>query len=317
MTGILAVGWNRSEDGARAGSAFEKLTVLAAALVLVASTAATVLEQSSVDNEPGRAERTTAGEPAAILPTKEAMVAAYTGAPYTYPSALRIGKPQGTQDVTIDPVRWYTDPFHNPIYYGARAARWFTGGATGMMVDFTHSKAIADRDREASFSGTINGKPAPPNARIADFIKHLEFSHGHNMLTLNGLLRLPSIHPRLSPYVGAGAGILLPHTEVEIANGEHRTYEYNYAGPTGQALIGVELRLARMSFFVEYKFTYAQYDAPLSQMDGSWFFLDIWRQIKRWLDGEQPPGGHASTRIASHQVISGLAVRFSALPAAP
>jgi hypothetical protein len=187
-----------------------------------------------------------------------------------------------------------------------------------MMVDFIHSKAMARLDEEASFSGTVDGTPLPARARISDIAKRLEFSHGHNMLLLNGLVRLPGIGGRLSPYVGAGAGVLLPHTEVELtAPGHPRTYEYNYAGPAGQTLIGLEVRLSRLSFFVEYKFTYADYDAPLSQMNGSWLFSDLWRQIQRWFKGEQPPGGHVSTRIASHQVVSGLAVRFAPRAAAP
>jgi len=244
------------------------------------------------------------------------MVGAYMGAPYTYPSTVRIEKP-GAYDITIDPVHWKAQPFKSPIYYGARVARWFKGGATGMMIDFIHSKAIADREQEADFSGTLDGEPLPPRAKISEIVKKLEFSHGHNMLTLNGLLRLPNIGAHLSPYVGAGAGVLLPHTEVRLKNGDPRTYEYQYAGPAGQALIGLEVRLSRMSVFLEYKFTYAQYEAPLSQKNGSWLFLDIWRQIQRWINGEQPPGGYVSTQLASHQLVGGLAVRFAAHPASP
>jgi hypothetical protein len=309
MTGMLTIGWSDAPGGARAG--FDKLSVLAAALLLMASAAAGVLEQSSLPGEPSRAEREAGGEPAATLPGREIMVGAYAGAPYTYPSQVRIEK-QGAENFTIDPVHWYGDPFHNPIYYGARVAQWFTGGKTGMMVDFIHSKAMARLDEEASFSGQIDGKPLPPRARISDIVKKLEFSHGHNMLLFNGLLRLPGIGARLSPYVGAGAGVLLPHTEVALAaKGHPRTYEYNYAGPAGQALVGLEVRFSRMSFFVEYKFTYGHYGAPLSQMDGSWLVSDILRQIARWMKGEEPPGGHVSTEIASHQVVSGLAVRFA------
>jgi hypothetical protein len=106
--------------------------------------------------------------------------------------------------------------------------------------------------------------------------------------------------------------VLLPHTEVKLTNGDSRTYEYNYAGPAGQALIGLEFRLSRMSVFLEYKFTYAQYEAPLSQMNGSWLILDIWRQFQRWMNGEEPPGGHVSTQLSSHQLVGGLAVRFAA-----
>jgi lipid A oxidase len=69
-----------------------------------------------------------------------------------------------------------------------------------------------------------------------------------------------------------------------------------------------------MSFFVEYKFTWGHYGAPLSQMDGSWLFLDLWRQISRWFAGEEPAGGHISTEIISHQVVSGLAVRIRTAP---
>jgi hypothetical protein len=317
MTAILTIGWGEARPRSHARRPFETLSVLAAAALLVASTAASVLEQSALDAEPDRAARDGADGAAATLPAKETMVGAYTGVPYTYPNSVRIGK-QGADALTIDPVHWYTDPFHNPIYYGARVAQWFTGGKAGMMVDFIHSKAMARLDEEAAFSGQIDGQTLPPRARIRDIVNKMEFSHGHNMLLLNGLLRLPSIGARLSPYVGAGAGVLLPHTEVGLAAPGHpRTYEYNFAGPAGQALLGLEVRLSRLSFFVEYKFTYGDYDAPLSQMEGSWLGADLWRQLQRWLKGEEPPGGHIETQIVSHQVVSGLAVRFAPRPAAP
>ena len=311
MTRLIAVDWDQSSRTSPANPSLDRLTSFVAIAVLLASSVATVLEQSTVDGETGEAQRTAAEKLASVLPAKETMVGAYIGAPHTYPSAVRIEK-EGAYDFTINPVHWKAQPFKSPIYYGARVVRWFTGGRTGMMVDFIHSKAIADLKKEAAFSGTLDGKPLPPRAKISEIVKKLEFSHGHNLLTLNGLLRLPNIGARVSPYVGAGAGVLLPHTEVRLTNGDPRTYEYNYAGPAGQALIGLEFRLSRMSVFLEYKFTYAQYEAPLSQMNGSWLFLDIWRQIQRWMNGEEPPGGHVSTRLSSHQLVGGLAVRFAA-----
>lgn len=311
MTRLIAVDWDQSSRTSPASPSFDRLTSFVAIAVLLASSVATVLEQSTVDGETSEAQRTTAEKLASVLPAKETMVGAYMGAPHTYPSAVRIEK-EGAYDFTIDPVHWKAQPFKSPIYYGARVVRWFTGGRTGMMVDFIHSKAIADLKKEAAFSGTLDGKPLPPRAKISEIVKKLEFSHGHNLLTLNGLLRLPNIGARVSPYVGAGAGVLLPHTEVKLTNGDSRTYEYNYAGPAGQALIGLEFRLSRMSVFLEYKFTYAQYEAPLSQMNGSWLILDIWRQFQRWMNGEEPPGGHVSTRLSSHQLVGGLAVRFAA-----
>jgi hypothetical protein len=317
MTGILTIGWSGTRDDAGTANRIERLSVLAAAILLTASTAATVLEQSALDSEPGAAASSSSGAGPTTLPTKETMVGAYGGAPYTYPSPVHVHK-EGGEDFTMDPVHWKGEPFHNPIYYGARVMQWFTGGKAGMMLDFIHSKARAELDKEADLSGQIDGQQLAPRARVKDIFNKLEFSHGHNMLLFTGLLRLPSIGARLSPYVGAGAGVLLPHTEVGLtAPGHPRTYEYNYAGPAGQALVGFEVRLARMSFFVEYKFTYADYEAPLSQMEGSWLGADLWRQLQRWLNGEPPAGGHVDTDIVSHQVVSGIAVRFAARPAAP
>jgi hypothetical protein len=272
------------------------------------------MEQARVDNEPAQAQRSSTGAGGSTALGRETVIGAFTGVPYTYPTPAHFENPgaKAATDFTIDPVHWYTDPFKSPIYYGARIAHWFTSGKAGTGVDFIHSKAIAKLDEEANFSGTLDGQPLPARAPIKDVVDKMEFSHGHNMLLLNGFLRLPSIGARISPYVGAGAGALLPHTEVELTNGNHpRTYEYNYAGPAGQALAGVEIRLAKLSVFVEYKFTYGHYGAPLSEVDGSWLPLDLWRQAKRWLAGEPPPGGHISTEIVSHQVVGGIAVRLA------
>jgi lipid A oxidase len=314
MAELLTLGWTGAAGGPRARRPLDILAALAAAVLITASTAAGLLEQSRVDNEPGSTAGKAESDGASVIPGRETILAAFSGAPYTYPSRAHVEKP-GAVDFTIDPVDWYTDPFKSPIYYGVRIARWFSGGKTGAGIDFIHSKAIAPAGQETNFTGTIDGKPLPPRARIADITKKLEFSHGHNMLLFNGLLRLPGIGPRVSPYAGAGAGVLLPHTEFELTGSDRpRTYEYNFAGPAAQALLGVEIRLARVSFFVEYKFTYGHYGAPLSQMDGSWLPLDLWRQASRWLSGEEPPGGHISTEIASHQVVSGLAVRLAPAP---
>jgi hypothetical protein len=103
--------------------------------------------------------------------------------------------------------------------------------------------------------------------------------------------------------------------EVDI-KGEPRTYEYQYAGPVGQALAGIELRLPRVSLFLEYKFTLAPYDVPLSGKTSSDFLpQDLWRQLQAWLAGGEPPGGRLATTFVSHQVIGGIALRIA--PVAP
>lgn len=151
--------------------------------------------------------------------------------------------------------------------------------------------------------------------RLGDVFRHLEFSHGHNTLTLNGMVRLPSLLPGLGPYVGAGVGVALPHTEVQFNGDPTRTYEYQYAGPAAQAVLGMEVRLPHLSIFLEYKFTLASYDAPLTQRNGSWFPQDFWRQAADYRQGATPAGGRLSTMLASHQVAAGVGWRIVRAPA--
>ena len=120
MTRSLAIGWGADRETRtpiRPLRALNALSIFAAAVLMTASTVATVLEQSRVDEEQrgGALEGT---ERSALQPGAETVVGAYGGAPYTYPSPVTIAK-DGGESFTIDPVHWYTDPFHNPIYYGA------------------------------------------------------------------------------------------------------------------------------------------------------------------------------------------------------
>ncbi len=252
-----------------------------------------------------------------VPPARETAVGAYSGAPYTYPSDVRFEKP-GRSDFTLHDVQWLGKPFKSPIYYGVRVMRWFGSGSTGTMLDFTHSKTISDREQTVKLSGTVDGQPAPAEAKIDTMFRHLEASHGHNMLTLNGLMRLPSLSARVSPYIGIGAGVSLPHSEVQLRTDNSRTYEYQFAGPVTQVLAGLELRLPQFSYFLEYKFSVAPYLMPLSHREGTILFADLWRQAAAWWTGEPPPGGFLTTRLSSHQVIGGIAVRIaSPVTAAP
>ena len=99
-------------------------------------------------------------------------------------------------------------------------------------------------DVEAS-TGTHEGKPLPPQAKVGDVFRHLEFSHGHNLLTLNGMTRLGN-SSACNPTSGPG-GHRAAHTEIGFRSENGRTYEYQYAGLVGQALAGLEVRLGRVS----------------------------------------------------------------------
>lgn len=290
----------------------EALSNLAGLVAVVAMLGTYVVAASPVEPASNETERVE-GEPSTLAPpTREMMFAGYVGAPYTYPSDVTIKK-EGQHDFTAKDVPWQAKPFISPIYYGARIVRWY-GEKTGAMVDFTHSKALARLNKEVDFTGTINGAPAPERAKLEEIFRRLEASHGHNMLTVNGLYRLPSLGSRLFPYVGIGVGVNLPHSEVQLVKDPTRTYEYQYTGPVAQAVIGLEFRIPRMSYFFEYKFSLASYQMPLTGEDGTILFVDLWRQFKRWWSGEAPIGGYLWTRYTSHQGIAGLGVRVPAAP---
>lgn len=284
------------------------------ALAAIAVIAAPMASHMMRGDEASRAASDAKGSPSASAPAPETMVGAYAGAPYTHASDVRIQNP-GVNDFTVRDVTWDGKPFEDPIYYGARVVHWFGGAPFGAMADFTHSKTIARLAEETDFSGTLRGAPVPARSVIERIFYKLEFSHGHNMLSMNGLMRLPRFGTRLWPYAGLGGGVALPHTEIQIAKENARTYEYQYAGLIAQALIGLEIRLPRVSVFVEYKFTFAPYAVPLTHRDSRATLVeDVWTQWRSWLVGERAPGGALSTTLASHQVISGVGVRFGNAP---
>ncbi len=249
--------------------------------------------------------------------SRELIIAAYGGAPYTYPSDVQAIK-SGAHDFTVKGVDWTAKPFKSPIYYGVRVVRWGDTGRFGSMLDFTHSKAIAELAQNVKATGQIAGQPVPEDGPLNQLFERLEFSHGHNMLSVNGLFRLGSIAPSIWPYVGAGVGINLPHSEVQLKTDDKRSYEYQYTGPMAQGLIGLELRTSKVSYFVEYKFTLANYFTPLTELEGTsiGLFADLYRQFNRWMSGEEPPGGWVGTQLNSHQAIAGAGVRLRSPAAA-
>ena len=281
------------------------------AIVALAAIAGIInVDQQAVDNERTGVSGRPADGLAADTARGETLIAGYSGAPFTYRSDLDFNNPAEKTAMTVRKVGWDGKPFKSPVYYGVRVARWLPGNRTGMMVDFTHSKTITRPEEEVAFEGLLKGATAPAKAKISEMFKHLEFSHGHNMLTINGLWRLGTLMPRLSPYVGVGGGAALPHTEVEMAGEPHRTYEYQYAGPVAQALVGLEVRLPSASLIFDYKVSFADYRVPLSRLEGGILFTDLFRQAQLWWSGVPPPGGYLSTTLASHQIIGGAGVRF-------
>jgi len=291
---------------------WEKGCVLLALVLLLASILAAMPGEAPDASNGARAgDAGDGGAGAWIRPLgREIFFGGYVGAPYHHRSDVSLKQPGGT-DLTFKDVGWYTKPFKSPIYYGARVARWSERQPFGLMVDFTHSKALALLDEKLAVEGKLDGKALPEHTTIRKHFRRLEFSHGHNMLTVNALYRLPSPSQRVSPYLGLGGGVSLPHAEFRRQGTKTRTYEYQYNGPVFKALIGLELRVARMSYFLEYQFTFAPYTMPLTDMSGNWFVVDLWRQFSRWWRGEAPKSGWLRTQLTSHQIVGGMGVRIA------
>lgn len=170
-------------------------------------------------------------------------LAAYAGPSYTAPSDVRVREPDGT-DLTLEGVPWRGEPFKPPPYYGYRGAWWpGAAGRLGLMLDFTHIKAEAVEAARVRHLGTRGGKPLTGERRTDETFSRLEFTHGYNLLTLNALFRPASA--RVQPYVGVGAGIAIPHVEMQWRGAPKttRTSEYQITGPVFQVLAGSQDRV--------------------------------------------------------------------------
>ncbi len=223
----------------------------------------------------------------------DAQLGAYLGPAYTARSSLNFVQPGGT-DMTFGDIAWEGKPFRPPPYYGYRAIYW-PSDRYGVMLDFTHIKAIAMKDRPGQQSGFKDGDHVPAQAPVSATLKRLEFTHGYNLLTLNALRRASMRGPNLIPYAGVGLGVAIPHVEVQRADKPQstRTYEYQITGPALQLLGGIEWRFGRrLSLFVEYKLTCAM------------------------IRGDLVGGGKVTTNLCTHQVPVGIAVHLRARAAA-
>ena len=156
---------------------------------------------------------------------------AYGGYNTSFDSDVKVKR--GGTAITYSDVSWDGASFEMPPYWGVRRGYWFDGQYAnfGMMLDYSHAKV------KAGLSGTAIG---------ADF-SHFEFTDGLNLLTLNGLYRLP-LTETFTPYAGLGAGISVPHAETTARSGGAfdgmpKTFDYKLGGPMVQAQIGIDAKI--------------------------------------------------------------------------
>ena len=188
----------------------------------------------------------------------ETEISGYGGFAHTFDSDVQLSQRNNT-DLTFGNVSWDDESFKSPIYYGIRVTQWFGSDDNwGVAAEFTHAKMIAKLDGDE---------------RLGDTFQGLEFSHGHNLMTLNGRYRW-SLTDRLRPYVGLGAGVAIPHVEVDLGDGKP-TNEYQLAGPVAQGFLGLQLKASDLvSIFGETKLTYADISADL--VDGGKLKVEPW-----------------------------------------
>lgn len=317
------------------GAATDRLAAIAAAGLLCAMATSSGLSQATAPDEApataGRASPVSSPEQDRSRGT-ETLVAGYIAQPFYERSDLHMMRRDGT-DITLKTLGWDGDALRFPIDGGVRSV---TGSNSfAFMVDFLHNKAVSRLGKgahgrklanpvieDADAVGTLAGQPAPARVKLTDIFERLEFTHGHNVLLFTPIVRFASIAPRIRPYVGIGAGFALPHVEVWFPGGkrEERTNEYQYAGPAAQVLAGFEIRSGQMSYFVEYKFTFAWISAALTN-GKSWRNFDmpgdLLRQAGRWWRGEEPEIGRINTTLAAHQVAVGAGYWLRRTPATP
>jgi len=222
----------------------------------------------------------------------EIVLSGYAGRAFTDDGNLTLRTPPATR-VAFRDVGWDDESFEPPPYYGLRATYWSRARPCwGVALDFTHTKVYADTSEVTRRSGTVDGRPVTERGPISDHLESFSMSHGLNVLTANVMRRWfpwgrDRRHAlgRLSPYVGAGLGVTIPHVEA-VVNGVS-TDEFQLGGPAAQLLAGVDVGLVGpVSTFLEYKALWTDVDADLAG------------------------GGTLSTTQLTHQLVVGLSVRF-------
>lgn len=222
----------------------------------------------------------------------EIQLSAYGGYATSHDSDIRLQQP-GT-DVTLHDISWDDKSFEDPQYFGLRGTYWFPDEMKnwGIALDFTHPKVIAFGGQTTHVTGVSDGMPVDETVPMRNHLQHVEFSHGHNLLMLNAVHRWfpkgerdKTFAGRLQPYVGAGAGIAIPHVEARVDG--VLTSSFQFGGPAVQVLAGVNYDLGNIwSLFLEYKLSYADLKVDIE------------------------PVGTIETDIWTHHFILGVSVRF-------
>ena len=223
----------------------------------------------------------------------ETTLTLYLGLSLTHDSDVRVRLRDGT-DLTYRGISWASRSFELPFYYGLQLTHHFEPRRDwGLRLDFFHDKAYADTGKPVPVTGTREGGRVEATEPLDTTGQGFNMSHGTNYLTLNVLHRwntCPKVGctGRLQPYVGAGAGLMIPHVEATV--GGASVGEYQLTGPAFQLLGGLAWPFAsRLSVLGEYRVTRGAASVSI-------------------------PGGELDTALYTHHFIAGPSLRLPLLP---
>lgn len=166
----------------------------------------------------------------------------YGGLQGALPSDVTIADDAAIADSSFE-IDWEGRSFEAPPYYGIRVTRW-QSPTFGYGVEFAHSKVY------------------PKDGALPEGISRLEFTDGLNTLTANAYYRWQNALGDITPYVGGGVGLSIPH--VEVSAEDSRTFGYQVTGPAATVIAGARMPIAEnWSVFGEYKGTYTANEGDL------------------------------------------------------
>ncbi len=220
----------------------------------------------------------------------------YTGFAGTQNSDLQLSQPAAGNELLFRNVSWIDASWGKPNapYYGIRLGYFLEDVPwLGVMLDFTHFKAIAETGKVVNVSGTRLGAPINAAIPMSSIVSQYQMTNGINFLTFNALARwqldvseeFP--HGRFQPYAGAGLGPTFHQPEIVIDGIASTFNEYQWGELGVQALVGVSYYIIpELDLFTEYRFTHTQTN------------LDT------------PLGGKGRTPIDTHHIVFGTGFHF-------
>lgn len=181
---------------------------------------------------------------------------AFLGNAWTRASAVHLAIPELQTDLHIAPVKYRSESFQSPVYYGGRAS-WTPRATSPLAVEaeFIHMKVFADTDHLARTRGIWHGMSVDDEMPVGSIVQRLAMSHGLNFVLANVAFR-HDIRTHLLAVVRTGVGTTVPHVETTL-DGFSKDH-YARGGLAGQIAGGVEAELApHLHAIAEYKFTWS------------------------------------------------------------